>query len=102
MSPHGLACALRLPRLLDRPISVLDPERVAEVLDMMVRRAKDGMAPRVVVHEMGCAEEVNHRVIRCGAGEFIDDCPQPGALRDSGCALTAGDETSLQDPAALV
>ncbi|MBQ9781946.1 MAG: amino acid ABC transporter ATP-binding protein [Clostridia bacterium] len=53
--------------LFDEPTSALDPEMVGEVLNVMVRLAKEGMTMVVVTHEMGFAKEVANRVI------FIDD-----------------------------
>src|SRR6476661_2940710 len=49
--------------LFDEPTSALDPEMVGEVLDVMVKLAKEGMTMMVVTHEMGFARQVSDRVI---------------------------------------
>ena len=53
--------------LFDEPTSVLDPEMVGEVLDLMKQLAREGMTMVVVTHEMGFAREVGTRVV------FIDE-----------------------------
>lgn len=53
--------------LFDEPTSVLDPEMVREVLDVIKELAEEGMAMAIVTHEMGFAREVADRVL------FIDD-----------------------------
>ena len=60
--------------LFDEPTSALDPEMVGEVLDVMVRLAKEGMTMMVVTHEMGFAKKVAHRVIFMDAGKIVEDC----------------------------
>lgn len=62
--------------LFDEPTSVLDPEMVNEVLDVMVELAKEGMTILVVTHEMGFARQVAHRVIFMDQGRVIADCPK--------------------------
>jgi glutamate/aspartate transport system ATP-binding protein len=59
--------------LFDEPTSALDPEKVHEVLDVMVALAKDGMTMMVVTHEMGFARKVADRVIFMDAGEIVED-----------------------------
>ena len=44
--------------LFDEPTSALDPEMINEVLDVMVKLAKEGMTMMVVTHEMGFARKV--------------------------------------------
>lgn len=44
--------------LFDEPTSVLDPEMVGEVLQVMKQLAADGMTMVIVTHEMGFAREV--------------------------------------------
>ena len=61
--------------LFDEPTSALDPEMINEVLDVMVRLAKEGMTMMVVTHEMGFARKVANRVIFMDAGEIIEDAP---------------------------
>lgn len=59
--------------LFDEPTSALDPEMINEVLDVMVRLARDGMTMMVVTHEMGFAKEVAHRVIFMDQGRIVED-----------------------------
>ncbi|MDM0057685.1 amino acid ABC transporter ATP-binding protein [Variovorax fucosicus] len=61
--------------LFDEPTSALDPEMVGEVLDVMVRLAKEGMTMMVVTHEMGFARKVADRVIFMDVGgRILADC----------------------------
>ena len=59
--------------LFDEPTSALDPERINEVLDVMVKLAQEGMTMMVVTHEMGFARKVAHRVIFMDRGEIVED-----------------------------
>jgi len=58
--------------LFDEPTSALDPEMIGEVLDVMVRLAKEGMTMIVVTHEMGFAREVADRVIFMDEGKILE------------------------------
>ena len=62
------ALAMR-PRLLllDEVTSALDPELVAEVLEVMRELAAEGMTMLIATHEMSFARDVAHRVC------FLDD-----------------------------
>ncbi len=61
--------------LFDEPTSALDPEMVGEVLDVMVRLAREGMTMMVVTHEMGFARKVASRVIFIDVGgRILEDC----------------------------
>jgi glutamate/aspartate transport system ATP-binding protein len=61
--------------LFDEPTSALDPEMVGEVLDVMVRLAREGMTMMVVTHEMGFARKVADRVIFMDVGgRILVDC----------------------------
>jgi len=61
--------------LFDEPTSALDPEMVGEVLDVMVKLAKEGMTMMVVTHEMGFARKVANRVIFIDVGgHILEDC----------------------------
>jgi len=61
--------------LFDEPTSALDPEMVGEVLDVMVKLAKEGMTMMVVTHEMGFARKVANRVIFMDVGgHILEDC----------------------------
>jgi len=61
--------------LFDEPTSALDPEMINEVLDVMIRLAKDGMTMIVVTHEMGFARKVANRVVFMDRGEIVEDAP---------------------------
>ena len=61
--------------LFDEPTSALDPEMINEVLDVMVKLAKDGMTMMVVTHEMGFARKVADRVVFMDCGKIIEDAP---------------------------
>lgn len=72
----AIARALAMqPRLMlfDEPTSALDPEMIGEVLDVMVKLAKEGMTMIVVTHEMGFAREVSDRVIFMDEGRIIEE-----------------------------
>lgn len=59
--------------LFDEPTSALDPEMIGEVLDVMVRLAREGMTMIVVTHEMGFAREVADRVIFMDEGRILEE-----------------------------
>ncbi|MDD2218632.1 MAG: amino acid ABC transporter ATP-binding protein [Desulfoplanes sp.] len=58
--------------LFDEPTSALDPEMIGEVLDVMVKLAREGMTMVVVTHEMGFAKEVADRVIFMDGGLIVE------------------------------
>jgi len=58
--------------LFDEPTSALDPERIKEVLDVMIDRAKEGMTMIVVTHEMGFAREVANEIIFMDEGKIVE------------------------------
>ena len=58
--------------LFDEPTSALDPEMINEVLDVMVKLAKEGMTMIVVTHEMGFARKVAHRIIFMDEGRIVE------------------------------
>lgn len=60
--------------LFDEPTSALDPETIQEVLDVMIKLAKEGNITMVVVtHEMGFARQVADRIIFMEDGRIIDE-----------------------------
>ncbi|MBF0227300.1 MAG: amino acid ABC transporter ATP-binding protein [Desulfobacterales bacterium] len=61
--------------LFDEPTSALDPEMIGEVLDVMVKLAREGMTMVVVTHEMGFAREVADRVIFMDEGQILEEGP---------------------------
>ena len=59
--------------LFDEPTSVLDPEMVSEVLDVMKSLAEEGMTMVIVTHEMGFAKKVADRVLFVDGGLILED-----------------------------
>jgi polar amino acid transport system ATP-binding protein len=68
------ALAMR-PRLLllDEVTSALDPELVAEVLEVMRELADEGMTMLVATHEMGFARDVAQRVCFLDGGVILEE-----------------------------
>jgi polar amino acid transport system ATP-binding protein len=68
------ALAMR-PRLLllDEVTSALDPELVAEVLEVIRELALEGMTMLIATHEMGFARDVAHRVCFLDAGVILEE-----------------------------
>ena len=59
--------------LFDEPTSALDPETIQEVLDVMIKLAKEGNITMVVVtHEMGFARHVSNKVIFMEHGAVVE------------------------------
>ncbi len=74
----AIARALAMqPRLLllDEVTSALDPELVAEVLDVIRELADGGMTMLIATHEMGFARDVAHRVCFLDAGRILEEGP---------------------------
>ncbi|HEY6275531.1 MAG TPA: amino acid ABC transporter ATP-binding protein [Streptosporangiaceae bacterium] len=65
--------------LLDEVTSALDPELVAEVLDVIRELAAGGMTMLIATHEMGFARDIARRVCFLEEGRIIEDAP-PGEL----------------------
>lgn len=61
--------------LFDEPTSALDPEMIQEVLDVMLKLAKEGMTMVVVSHEMGFARAAAHRAILMDGGVIVEEAP---------------------------
>jgi ABC-type polar amino acid transport system ATPase subunit len=61
--------------LFDECTSALDPELIAEVLDVMKELADEGMTMLVVTHEMHFAEQAADRVIMFDHGIIIEEGP---------------------------
>jgi polar amino acid transport system ATP-binding protein len=61
--------------LLDEITSALDPELVAEVLDVIRELAAGGMTMLIATHEMGFARDVAHRVCFLDAGAILEEGP---------------------------
>jgi polar amino acid transport system ATP-binding protein len=58
--------------LFDEPTSALDPEMIKEVLDVMLKLAKEGMTMVVVTHEMGFARNAADEIIFMDRGAVVE------------------------------
>jgi polar amino acid transport system ATP-binding protein len=61
--------------LLDEVTSALDPELVAEVLDVIRELAAGGMTMVIATHEMGFARDIASRVCFLDGGTILEDGP---------------------------
>jgi polar amino acid transport system ATP-binding protein len=61
--------------LLDEITSALDPELVAEVLNLIRELAGNGMTMLIATHEMGFAREIANRVCFLDAGRILETAP---------------------------
>ncbi len=61
--------------LLDEITSALDPELVAEVLDVIRELAESGMTMIIATHEMGFAGDIADRVCFLDQGQILEDGP---------------------------
>jgi len=70
------ALAMR-PRLmlLDEVTSALDPELVAEVLEVVRGLARDGMTMVIATHEMGFARDIANRICFLDGGVILEQGP---------------------------
>ncbi len=59
--------------LFDEPTSALDPERVHEVLQVMLKLAKDNITMLIVTHEMEFAKYVADRIIFMSNGIIVEE-----------------------------
>lgn len=66
-------CAQTKIILFDEPTSALDPETIQEVLDVMIKLAKENITMVVVTHEMGFAREVADRIVFMEDGQIIEE-----------------------------
>jgi polar amino acid transport system ATP-binding protein len=65
--------------LLDEVTSALDPELVAEVLEVIRELAAGGMTMLIATHEMGFAKDIAHRVCFLDEGVILEEGP-PSAI----------------------
>jgi len=65
--------------LLDEITSALDPELVAEVLDVIRELAESGMTMIIATHEMGFARDIADRVCFLDEGRILEEGP-PAAI----------------------
>ena len=68
--------------LLDEVTSALDPELVAEVLDVIGELASGGMTMVIATHEMGFARDIANRVCFLEEGMIIEDAPPAELFTD--------------------
>ena len=61
--------------LLDEITAALDPELVAEVLDVIRELAAEGMTLVIATHEMGFARDVADRICFLDAGRILEEGP---------------------------
>jgi polar amino acid transport system ATP-binding protein len=61
--------------LLDEITSALDPELVAEVLNVIRGLAQVGMTMLIATHEMGFAKDIANRVCFLDAGVILEEGP---------------------------
>ncbi|MBA3717614.1 MAG: amino acid ABC transporter ATP-binding protein, partial [Actinobacteria bacterium] len=65
--------------LLDEVTSALDPELVAEVLDVIRGLAEGGMTMVIATHEMGFARDIANRVCFLDGGVILEE-GEPGRI----------------------
>jgi polar amino acid transport system ATP-binding protein len=69
--------------LLDEVTSALDPELVAEVLNVLRELARTtDLTMLCVTHEMGFARDVSHRVLMFDAGQIVEQGPPDKIFSD--------------------
>jgi polar amino acid transport system ATP-binding protein len=61
--------------LLDEITSALDPELIAEVLNVVRELAAGGMTMLIATHEMGFARDIAHRVCFLDDGSILEEGP---------------------------
>jgi len=61
--------------LLDEVTSALDPELVAEVLNVIRELASGGMTMVIATHEMGFARDIANRIGFLDAGVILEEGP---------------------------
>jgi polar amino acid transport system ATP-binding protein len=68
--------------LLDEVTSALDPELIAEVLDVIRELAEGGMTMIIATHEMGFARDIAHRVCFLDQGVILEEGPPERIFSD--------------------
>ena len=68
--------------LLDEVTSALDPELVAEVLDVIRELAGSGMTMLIATHEMGFARDIASRIAFLDAGLVLEEGPPAEILTE--------------------
>jgi len=67
--------------LLDEVTSALDPELIAEVLNVIRELAADGMTMVIATHEMGFARDIANRVVFLDEGRILEEGPPDRIFR---------------------
>ena len=67
--------------LLDEVTSALDPELVAEVLNVIRGLAEQGMTMLIATHEMAFARDIAHRVVFLDGGAILEQGPPEEIFR---------------------
>jgi polar amino acid transport system ATP-binding protein len=68
--------------LLDEVTSALDPELIAEVLNVIRDLAAQGMTMLIATHEMGFARDIASRVAFVDGGRILEEGPPERIFRD--------------------
>ncbi len=68
--------------LLDEVTSALDPELIAEVLNVIRELAADGMTMVIATHEMGFARDIASRVLFLDEGQILEAGPPEQIFRE--------------------
>jgi polar amino acid transport system ATP-binding protein len=68
--------------LLDEITSALDPELVADVLDVIRELAEQGMTMVIATHEMGFARDIADRICFLDDGRILESGPPDKVLGD--------------------
>ena len=67
--------------LLDEVTSALDPELIAEVLNVVRELASEGMTMVIATHEMGFARDIASRVVFLDEGRILEEGPPERIFR---------------------
>ena len=68
--------------LLDEITSALDPELIAEVLNVIRELAADGMTMVIATHEMGFARDIASRIVFLDEGRILEEGPPEQIFRE--------------------
>jgi iron complex transport system ATP-binding protein len=74
------ALAVEAPALIaDEPLAALDPGHQLEVMELLVRRARNGALVIVVLHDLGIAARYCDRLLLLSGGALVAE-GAPGAV----------------------
>jgi len=68
--------------LLDEVTSALDPELIAEVLNVIRKLAAEGMTMVIATHEMGFARDIANRIVFLDEGQILEEGPPDRIFRE--------------------